>query len=131
MPAVPCPYVSVLYTSGGASATTYILSETFSPPGFAGAPGAPSVNITSNTTTVVKGTPGVLSRIIIDTSAAGTIGIYDIAAAGCVGSPASGLRGTITLAGTEPPESIFYDLEMAHGICIVTSASPDIIVSYQ
>jgi len=131
LPSAPCPYVYVSYVSGGASATTFSLAETFLPPGFTGAPGAPSVNITSNTTTVVKGTPGTLSRIIIDTSAAGTIKIYDIAAAGCAGSPASGLRGTITLAGTEPPSSIFYDLEMTQGICIVTSASPDIIVSYQ
>ena len=132
VPTFPCPNMAVHYVSGGASAQTVTIHYLFTPPGFTNSTAALGTNITTATTTAVKGVPGTLRAINVNTSAAGTIKIFDIVGAGCAGAPASGLKGTITLAGTEVPSSIpFNNLGMTQGICIVTSGTPDITVTYQ
>jgi len=130
LPPMPCNTAVFSYVSGGASATTYAVDYLFSPPGFSSG-GSTGADITTATTTKIKAVPGTLQAINVNTSAAGTIKIFDIAGAGCAGAPASGLKGTITLAGTEAPSSIPFNLGMTQGICIVTSGTPDITVTYQ
>jgi hypothetical protein len=131
LPPLPCVNLVVGYTGGALSVATFNLDYFFTLPGFTQNVGTQNVNITSKTTTEVKGIPGILKSIVVNTSAAGTIGIYDITGAGCASTPASGLLGTITLAGTEPPSAILYNLAMTQGICIVTSGTPDLTVTYQ
>jgi hypothetical protein len=90
-------------------------------------------HISSATTTSCKGTPGTISRIIIGTPiAAASIKVYDMAAAGCSGTPSSGLLTTLTLplSLTNPP-SYEYNMAMANGICVVTSGATDLVVTYQ
>ena len=93
------------------------------------------VNITSGKTTVVKGTQGVLLRIIVQTQVgAATIKLYDIASAGCTGTPGSGLLGTITLPATITSVNPFvleYETAFTAGICLVTSGNTDILAVYE
>lgn len=93
-------------------------------------------NITSATTTVVKATQGVVRRVVIQTLVGGaTIKLYDIASAGCTGTPASGLFGIITLPATittaNPFSLDYYGTAFSAGLCVVTSGSTDILVVYE
>jgi hypothetical protein len=134
VPAIPCAYVRVQYVSGGASAAPIIVDYLFNPPGFplaATAAAWSNANITGATTTSVKGTGGILQSVVVNTSAAGTVKLYDIGAAGCAGAPASGLFATITLLAASQPLTLTYNALTYNGICVVTSAAPDITVTYQ
>lgn len=84
-------------------------------------------------TTVCKGTGGVLHSVVIGTGiAAATVKIYDIASAGCTGTPVSGLQSIITfpLTLTNPP-AYDYHIVMANGVCVVTSGLTDVTVVYE
>jgi hypothetical protein len=79
-------------------------------------------NITTNTTTLVKRGPGTLHSIVINTTAAGTITVYDSLAA----------TGTViaTIAASPVIGSTFlYDVEFSVGLTIVTAAASNITVS--
>jgi ABC-type arginine transport system permease subunit len=83
-------------------------------------------NITTETTTVVKSTPGVLHSICVNTPAAtGTITIYDNTAG-------SGTKiGTIT-SYASLPKCFTYDVAFWTGLTIVTAtAAPDVTVSWR
>lgn len=82
-------------------------------------------------TTAVKGSGGILHKIVVNTPAAGSIAVYDIASAGCSGTPASGELARVTLNSTSEPVSLAYDLKTANGICVVTSASADVTVVFE
>ena len=134
IPALPCAAIELGYTAGGASASTFNADYSFAPPGYPSAATTAAwhnANITSATTTSVKGTGGILKKVIVNTSAAGTVKLYDIGAAGCAGAPASGLFATITLLAASQPVPLRYDAIMYNGICVVTSGTPDITVTYQ
>ena len=77
-------------------------------------------NIATATTTVVKASPGVLVRIIINLHiASNAITLYDNTAG-------SGTKiGTITPATivSNPPIAVQYDLSFATGLTIVTAGS--------
>lgn len=80
-------------------------------------------NISTATTTTVKSGSGFLNRLVINTTAAGAITIYDNTAASgtkIATLPASAVVGTYTYQG-----------RFAIGLTIVTAAASDITVSYQ
>lgn len=86
--------------------------------------------ISSATTTVVKGTAGTLRRIIIGTPiAAATVDVYNIASAGCTGTPASGLISSnlLPVTLTNPP-ILEFNATMSLGICVVTSGATKLTV---
>jgi len=80
-------------------------------------------NITSATTTNVVSGPGVLKSITVNTTAAGTITIYDNTSA--TGTKIGTLKSSVA-EGT-------YDFSAAFttGLTIVTGAASDITVSYR
>jgi hypothetical protein len=100
------------------------------------AQGPPAANgnykyIATATTTNVKPTSGYLHTVTINTGAAGAITLFDIAAAGCTGTPASGKFATIRAgAATDAPVTVTYDLATVNGICVVTAQATDLTVSF-
>lgn len=78
--------------------------------------------ITTNTTTTVKSDPGVLHSIVVNTTAAGAITIYDNTAAS--GTKIGTLKSSIA-EGT-----YYFDVNFNTGLTIVTAASSDITVTY-
>lgn len=86
-------------------------------------------NITTATTTVVKGTNGLLHSITVNTEVgSATITIYDNTAA-------SGTKiATITLPSTitgVDPFTLVLDTGFTTGLTVVTSGATDITVSYK
>ena len=80
------------------------------------------LNITSATTTTVKSGRGILKAIIVNTTAAGTITIYDNTAA-------SGTKiGTMKASIAE--NSYEFNALFQTGLTIVTGAASDITVIY-
>ena len=131
VPSTPCALLSLNYLSGGASANTFLAHYLFYPPGTQPELQFQGVNISTAKTTLVRGGPGLLQNIIVNTSAAGTIKIFDVTGGTCAGTPGTGLKGTVTLAGTESPFAIPYNLSVSEGLCIVTSGTADLTVTYQ
>lgn len=89
-----------------------------------------SSNITTDATTPIKATGGVLNRVIVNTAgtAPASVALYNIATAGCTGTPASGYVATLST------ETAGVALEFNHtftlGICAVTvSGATDANVS--
>ena len=79
-------------------------------------------NITTATTTTVKSGAGVLGKIVVNTTAAGSITIYDNTAA-------SGTKiGTMKASIAEGSYS--FDAAFTTGLTIVTAAASDITVCY-
>ena len=80
------------------------------------------LNIASATTTIVKTGPGSLRAIIVNTTAAGTITIYDNTAA-------SGTKVGI-LKASVVEGSYLYGCKVSTGITVVTGAASDITVVF-
>lgn len=86
-------------------------------------------NVAAAATTVVKGAPGMLHSISINTPiASDVITIYDNASAG------SGTKiGTITFPGTlvfQGPIPAVFDVVFLNGLTIVSAGNSDFTVSY-
>jgi hypothetical protein len=81
-------------------------------------------NITSATTTVVKSGTGILHAVTINTTAAGTITIYDNTAAS--GAPIATIAASPAIGQT-----FLYDVAFANGLTIVTAAASNITVSFR
>jgi hypothetical protein len=80
-------------------------------------------NIATNTTTTVKSGEGVLHSIVVNTTAAGAITIYDSTAG-------SGTKiGTMKASIAEG--TYIFDVKFSTGLTIVTAAASDITVSYR
>ncbi len=79
-------------------------------------------NIATNTTTVVKIGAGHLHSIVINTTAAGTITVYDNTAGS--GTKIAILKASV-VEGT-----YLYDCAFSTGLTIVTGAASDITVTY-
>ena len=80
-------------------------------------------NIKTATTTVVKTGAGVLHKIVVNTTAAGTIVVYDNTA---------GSGSTIgTLKASVAENTYIYDTPFTTGLTIVTGAASDITVTYR
>ena len=82
------------------------------------------VNITSAVTTQVFTGKGILHSVIINNI--GSLGTITIADSTSATSPRVGI---ITLASS-PAADKFYDVSISSGLRIVTSATPDITVTY-
>jgi hypothetical protein len=81
-------------------------------------------NITGAATTQAFTGKGVLHSVVVNTAnAGGTIKLID----NTTGTTAN--IGTITIAGSTVV-TLLYDVVIANGLRIVTSASPDITVTY-
>ena len=80
-------------------------------------------NIASATTTVVKSGNGILRRITVNTTAAGTITIYDNTAAS--GTKIGILKSSIVEGTYE------YGCRFGTGLTIVTGAASDITVIWE
>jgi hypothetical protein len=85
---------------------------------------------TANATSV-KGTTGILLDVIVNTSAAGTLGIYDLSAANCTGTPSTNIVATLTILASSPPVSIHYGAHLLNGICLKSSVTAESTVVYQ
>jgi len=131
VPAGACPVASISYTGGGASASTFRIDYIFTPSG--AFISNSYTHITGTTATVVKAGPGVLNRIVVGLSAAGTISLFDLAPASCTGTPATNIVSVITefASAAPPPPPEIYDTLFVNGICVKASAAMDITVSSQ
>lgn len=80
-------------------------------------------HISTATTTVVKDSPGFLHAITVNTTAAGTITIYDNTAA----------SGTVVgiLKASVGEGTYTYNISCTTGITIVTGGASDITVTYR
>ncbi len=91
-----------------------------------------SSHITTNTTTAVKATAGVLNAMIINTTGTtSTAAFYNIASAGCTGTPASGYAFTLGTSALALDSQIDHTFTL--GICVLTAggAAADISVLYR
>lgn len=80
-------------------------------------------NITTATTTVVSAGPCVLGTVTINTTAAGTITIYDNTAA-------SGTKIATIAASPVNGSTFIYNVKCRTGLTVVTAAASDITVSF-
>ena len=94
--------------------------------------GSSGTNITAAATTAVKGTPGILRRIVVGTGvASATVKLFNVAAASCSGTPGSGAAGVMTLPSTlGNPFSMEFNQTFSAGICVVTSGATNITVIF-
>lgn len=96
-----------------------------------------SSNITTNVTTAVKGTGGILNTIVLNAAGTtSTVALYNIASAGCTGTPASGYVITIptgTLGTSISGNFVAINHTFTLGICVLTAgaAAADISVLYR
>ena len=129
MPAFACPLFVVTYTSGGASAGTFLLDYAFVPAG-AGPIPFQYTHVTGTTATVVKGTaPALLHTLTVNTGVASTISIFDLPAASCTGTPATNTVAVITT--TTATQTYTYDTNFLNGICVKAANAMDFTVSAQ
>ena len=80
-------------------------------------------NIKTATTTTVKSGAGMLHKIVVNTTAAGAIAVYDNTSA--AGPTIATLKASIV------ENSYVYDLPFTTGLTIVTAAASDITVTYR
>jgi hypothetical protein len=133
IPDIACSVMSITYTTGGGGAGTFNSEYMFSPPGRT-VSATQYTHITGTTATTVKATAGFLHTVNINTgnAVANTVSLFDLASAGCTGTPA-----TNTVAVIQVPASInalppfLYDVNFLNGICVKASAAMDITVSAQ
>jgi hypothetical protein len=131
VPSVPCSGYFLGYVSGGASAQTLKAGYSFTPPGTPATPGT-FTHVVGTTATSAKGTGGFLHTLNVNTAAAGTISIFDLATASCTGTPATNTVAVITVpAATNGLPPFLYDVNLLNGICVKASVAMDFTVSTQ
>jgi hypothetical protein len=81
------------------------------------------VNIATATTTVVKSGKGILRKVIVNTTAAGSITIYDNTAA-------SGTK-IATMKASIAENSYLFDCLFTLGCTVVTAAASDVTVTFE
>lgn len=131
VPPSSCPIAFVQYNAGGASAATYSFDYLFIQPG--NVLTNAYTHITGTTATVVKSGPGTVHSVVVGTSAAGTISLFDLVPGSCTGTPATNVVSVITefASATPPPPVYIFDTLFLNGICVKASAGMDITVSSQ
>lgn len=127
LPASNAPVVTFGYTQCGTE--TYDTFMVFSPQG-GGAPTNTFTHVTTTTATSAKGTAGFLHTVNVNTAAAGTVSIFDLATAACTGTPATNIVAVITVpAATNGLPPFLYDVNLVNGICVKSSVAMDYTVS--
>jgi hypothetical protein len=131
VPPTSCYSITVGYNSGGASSATFSLDYELSTPGTAPLAYQYS-HIAATTATAVKAVSGFVHTVTVNTSAAGTVSIFDLAAASCTGTPSTNTVAVITTpSATTGLASYTFDVNTLNGICVQESAgSMDVTVSY-
>jgi hypothetical protein len=95
------------------------------------AAGSTGVNISAAGTTVVKGSPGILRRVVVASGIANaTVKLFNVGSSACAGTPASGVAGVITLHAQLDPFSLEVNQTFNAGICVVTSSAMNLIVIF-
>ena len=94
--------------------------------------GSSGTNITAAATTSVKGSAGVLRRLLIGTGvASATVKLFNVASGSCSGTPGSGAAGVITLpSALGNPFSLELNQTFSAGICVVTSGATNLTVIF-
>jgi hypothetical protein len=94
--------------------------------------GSSGANITAAATTTVKGSAGVLRRVLVGTGvASATVKLFNVASGACSGTPGSGAAGVITLPSTlSNPFALEINQAFSAGICVVTSGATNVIVVF-
>lgn len=131
LPPIPCPQEALIFTPGSGTAVINVL-QSFNP---AGSPtnitAGTYSHITGTTATAVKAVNGILVSLNVNTPAAGTISVFDLAGASCTGTPSTNTVAVITATSTVPVGGFFYNAQLQNGICVKASAAMDFTVSYQ
>jgi hypothetical protein len=131
VPPATCPQAQVTYLSGGA-AGNISFEYIFDSPGSAvNTTQGSYTHITGTTATAVKTVPGTLVSVTVNTPAAGTISVFDLATAACTGTPSTNTVAVITEAATGPIATLAYNVGLLNGICVKASAAMDFTVSSQ
>lgn len=79
-------------------------------------------NIATNTTTASKAFTGILNTIVVNTAGtASTVALYNIASAGCTGTPGSGYVATLPTTSTGTIYQVNHGFSL--GICAVTAGT--------
>jgi hypothetical protein len=128
VPDTSCPTAQVSYTNNGTGGTV-TAEYVFAPPG-SFRPAFQYTHVTGTTATAVKATLGYLHTVSVNTGAAGTISIFDLASASCTGTPATNTVAVIT-ATTTTLQTFTYDTNFLNGICVKASVAMDFTVSSQ
>lgn len=84
-------------------------------------------HITTNTTTDVKSTTGVLVSVIVNDANTGSITIYDDTTGG-TSTPVAVIGSA---SASRPATPLYYNIRMNNGIQIVTAAADDITIVYR
>jgi hypothetical protein len=123
------PPVAVVAAGSDGTNIHSILTDTSGRSVLAGSSGA---NITAAATTNVKGSAGILRRLMIGTGvASATVKLFNVASGSCSGTPGSGASGVITLPSTlGNPFSLEVNQAFSAGICVVTSGATNLIVIF-
>lgn len=129
VPSSACSSVSLQYTSPGVTTALISVEYVFSYPGLS-APAYQFTHITGTTATAVKATAGFLHTLNVNTGGAGTISVFDLAAAACTGTPATNVVAVITATATTL-QTFTYDTNLLNGICVKASVAMDFTVSSQ
>ncbi len=128
VPCTPSASMLVTFTTGGAGGN-YKLLYLFNKPGSFSQSGT-YTHVTTTTATAAKATGGFLHTLNVNTAAAGTISIFDLATAACTGTPATNIVAVITVpAATNGLPPFVYDVAMNQGVCVKASVAMDFPVS--
>jgi hypothetical protein len=94
--------------------------------------GSSAVNIFAASTTAVKGSAGILRRVMVGTGVAGaTVKLFNVASGACSGTPGSGAAGVITLPSTlSNPFTLEINQAFSAGICVVSSSAANVSVVF-
>ena len=131
IPEQSCLFLTITYQENNPPSSAVSSEYLFNLPGKTLTPaGYAYSHITGTTATAVKATSGYLHTLSINTGAAGTVSIFDLATAACTGTPSTNTVAVVT-ATTSTAESFFYDLQAQNGICVKASAAMDLTASYQ
>jgi hypothetical protein len=131
IPALGCPLAQVIFTAGSGGAASVTAEYIFNTPGNAyTAPQYSNAHITTTTATSVKLFYGLLHTLNINTSAAGTVSVFDLGGTACTGTPVTNVKAIITVGATDPAKSMFFDTTFTNGICVKASAAMDLTVTY-
>jgi hypothetical protein len=130
VPDASCPNVQVIYTPGGASASSFDLEYIFPQPGFKLVQS--DAHITATTATVVKPGPGTVQTVVVGTPVTGTFSLFDLAPAACTATPVTNVKSVINETAANPPASIPFNGDLfVNGICAKASVAGDYTVVYQ
>jgi hypothetical protein len=131
IPPIQASMISVVYVPSGASTATYSLEYIFNKPGTANLVAGVPTHVTGTTATEAKAASGTLTKLVVNTSAAGTITIFDLGAAACTATPSTNILAVLTIPATESPDAIAYDAYFSNGLCVKASVAMDFTVMTQ